>query len=425
MAVMAATVDVAAETGGGNQTIDLPTGFGTPKGYLVWATNAVTESTESTNLVWSYGMADASSEVCMASSSEDGSASSDTYREHVADAVILLHNGTTGATDGEANHVSFADEELVINWSNAPSAGVRLHFFVLGGSDLSLSVGNATALQPFDSTTDVNVGFDPDVVLFGGNSLSFPGTAARAYYGMFGGVVMDGLTQGCMGQFDQDNKPTTQTGTIALNDRVNFAWDNNDALHRWIDVTGSPTNGFQVTLRIKNTDLPFFYMALASSTNGLFVGNIASPSSGTGDKPTTGIGFKPQAVVIGAQLEQTINTLTTAVPEAAAMAMGLFDGTNENCHSIRTEDNSADADCDARWDGTALFLRDASGGTTEFDAAFTSFDTDGFTLDYTTNGQPGAQWIVFAVEENAPGAAEAPGLKRIAHRRKLARVLAM
>ncbi len=396
--------DVAAETGGGNQTINLPSGFGTPKAYMVWASNAISDGTEVAHIVFSYGMASgATDEVCMAGSSEDAQGTSDTYREHVDDGVILLHNGTTGATDGKANHVSFSADTIVINWSNAPSAGVRLHFLVLGGDDLTATVGTFTITNDENVGQTVDVGHDVDCVLFGGNTLGFPGSASRNYYGSFGGAT-PGIVQGSMGCVDQDSAGTTLTTSVVRNDYVNFSWNSGSGSHhRWFDVTGFPTDGFEVTKRNNNEDINFFYMALASSTNSFFTGIIASPSAGTGEKTTTGIGFKPQAAVVGAQLNTTVNNFATSGTDPGAMAISIFsifDGTRKSCVSFRSEDTADTSVCKTRWDSQALFLTDNT-GTTEFDADFVSFESDGWKWDFTNNDQPGAQWFVFAVEENA------------------------
>ncbi len=402
--VNAVVVDVAASTASGIQNIALPSGFGTPKGYIVLATNAEDDGTENAGIAWSYGMSDGTNEAVMASSSEDNVTTSSTAREQVTDGVIMIHHDDdAGVIDGEAKHSAFNTDEIVIDWINSLTSGFRLHFLVLNGDDLSLKVGNATSSGTEDVSTDIDVGFDPDAVIFGTNTNGFGnGSVGRAYYGQFGGAMPGSpIIQGLTAAASEHNLSTATTGISPHNDRVANSWNGNmTSMHRWIDVTAFPTDGFQVTTRNTSSAVVFFYMALASSTNGIFVGPIVSPSSGTGEKETTGIGFKPQMAMISSQLEQDINTFNSTGPDSLSIATGFFDGTNESSYHVVSEDAASPTVCSGRWDSQALFQRNGTRGT-EFDAAFVSFESDGWILDYTANNQAGAQWMVFAVEENA------------------------
>ena len=401
MGVNAAVVDAEAQAATGDQDITIASLGWTPTAYICWASSAVTDGVDAAHFVTSFGMSDDTREVCLSSSVEDGAGSANSFREMDSDQIIRLHDGTTGGTDGLATHVAMISDGVRINWSNTYTTRVRMHFLFLGGTDLEVHVGSDTHPGGDDVANDTtDPGFQPDVVIYGSTSGSLDsGSGSNAYNHISGA---DDTRQAFVLAYDRDGQNTIKSALVNYDNRVIQSMHSDTLVNRFVEHTSMLATGFRTTMRNVrgSAALDFIYIALKSTTNGMFVGMIQGPAAGTGDKAVTGIGFKPQVVCLAAQGNVTLNSISSGGNETSAMSIGLFDGTRETSVGGYNDDGVWTSVAMSRWNSTALFLDDGS-GTTNYDAAFTSFDTDGYTLDYTTNGLSQPHMLVFAIEEDS------------------------
>ena len=401
MGVNTAVTDAEAQVGTGNQDITITSLGWTPTAYICWTSAAVTDGVDAAHWVTSLGMSDDTREACLSSSVEDANSGSDSYREMDSDVVVRLHNGTTGATDALATHVAMISDGVRINWSNTHTNRVRMHFLFLGGTSLSIHVGNDTHPGGADVANDTtDPGFQPDAVLYASSTGSIDAGATANTYNSLAGA--DASRQALVTAYDQDGQATVACTQLNYDNRVMQSMSNSTTINRYIEHTSMLATGFRTTLRqvAGSNAMDFSYMALKSTTNSMFVGMVQGPASGTGTKAVTGIGFKPQAVCLAAQGNVTLNSVSSSGAEVAALSIGLFDGTRETSVGGYNDDAQTTSVAKSRWNSTALFLDDGA-GTTQFDAAFTSFDADGYTLNYTTNAPSQPYMLVFAIEEDS------------------------
>lgn len=397
MGVNVSTINVAANTSTGTQTITI-SGFGTVLGYEIFVTNAVSDGTEVPHLITSQGFCDGGDSVSVSTMEEDGVGTTND-RSRISSSAVVQMMDTAAALDGVAVHDSFTTDGFVIDWTSAPSAAWNMHVVLYGGADLQLNVGQKDSIGLGDVT--VGVGFRIDAVRIAAVHAEVAGGDSRGSNVGMGGAydTGTGIGHGYAGNFSNDDVSSTQL--------ISFATDNASNRNSLAGPGGTTlivslisATSFQVTAN-QLASANFIWMALKSTTNKFFIGVVDSPNS-TGSQSITGIGFKPQFCAMGAVLNPTLNLDLTSSANCGQMSIGFFDGTQEHCFHMKTKDNTGTSVKDMRWNSQVVFLRNNQGqGQTLYDGSFTSFDTDGFTLDMNVANGTTHHWTVFAIEENA------------------------
>ena len=98
------------------------------------------------------------------------------------------------------------------------------------------------------------------------------------------------------------------------------------------------------------------------------------------DQAITGLGFQPKGLIIF-----SVSDFGTAV-DGYNVSIGFSDGTNTKCAWQGSEHNAATTDC-YRYEasGKIIVIRGHNDGSLLAEADLKSFDSDGFTLTWTTN----------------------------------------
>lgn len=105
-------------------------------------------------------------------------------------------------------------------------------------------------------------------------------------------------------------------------------------------------------------------------------------SAGPVDQAITGVGFTPKALILFCSNTTANDTLG----DGMNFAMGVSDGTDERSIWFASQDAFATADCDRYANTTkALCLRGSGSSALLAEADVKTFDSDGFTLTWTTN----------------------------------------
>lgn len=111
---------------------------------------------------------------------------------------------------------------------------------------------------------------------------------------------------------------------------------------------------------------------------------VGSFTKATGGAPAsqaiTGIGFQPKALILWTAGSTTVNTYQTDIRNS----VGLTDGTTTGCVAA-SANSGGSSPVTARRTATAMVCLVDGDGTVEAEADLTSLDTDGFTLNWTTN----------------------------------------
>lgn len=142
-----------------------------------------------------------------------------------------------------------------------------------------------------------------------------------------------------------------------------------------VTATGILVNA---TTAAAGAPLLFGYVAFAE-LSGVKAGTFTI-DAGTGSTPVTGVGFQPDALLLGTAW-QTAATYNGAV----AHSLGMADAGSMYGLHRRVADLAAAADTWGSAKSTAVLHRQTTAGVEEAIVTRTSLDADGFTLNRTTN----------------------------------------
>lgn len=404
MSVVIATTRTACNTSTGNQditTTDL--GGLTPKAAFFTVTHATVDGTATDHAIIGIGAATATDERWSCSvGSENAQGTTDTDRRGATDECIIKLLAGSASVDGEADFVSFITNGVRINWGNAPASGFLLTVTLYAGTDLSAKAG-ISSLSTQDNTTDVNtVGFEPDVVFFGTHNtlINDSGyTLAMLSYG-----VATNKNPVVQSSWVWASNNGQASGTILAQICNNYAFGQCSLteLSYGCEVGTFDASGFSITSRLGDASADNVgYLALAFNNVVDFkTGIIDSPTS-TGSQSITDPGFKPQYVNLGLTQMQAVNTFyTTGL--GGSFGISVFDEDNAYCNSYQDEDGSGTSNTQCISDDTVINLPEDD-GTSGHVAAFTSFDTNGWTWNFSATLGTAVKFWYLAIEAEAAG----------------------
>jgi hypothetical protein len=241
---------------------------------------------------------------------------------------------------------------------------------------LNVKVGSFTGSGSTGNQAVTGVGFQPSLVIFWWNLATADGSAIDAIFGFGAGISSSDRRAG--GNFSQD----------AVTSSANNAW-NQSATCIYApggtpraDFVSQDSDGFTINWAVSSV-VVINYLALGGSdlTNAK-TGAIAAKTT-TGNQAYAGVGFQPTCLILFAGKYST-DPLDQAT-NGAAMIGFATSATARGCVSWRNKNGANPQVAKHRQSKTkcAISLTDA-GVFTEAD--FVSFDTDGFTLNFTTAG---------------------------------------
>jgi hypothetical protein len=402
MGVKTAIITAAANTATGTQDFT-KAGFGTPKAAIFLATRGITDATIADHQVHSHGACDGVNAFVVGGRSRHSQGNSDTDRRGATDAVIMLLNEGDTNVDGEASFDSWITDGVRIDWTNAPAGAYLVTVILFGGDDLSAKCGTATAVSPDGKTTDVDVGFVPDVVLFFCNGTSLNDTTSWSNPHNFGFAINKAaIVNRGLAAVSGDNLSTTHTRS-RVHDNLAVVNLNpaDNTLSRGIEVTdfiNTPVNGFEMTLRVG--DGPFSlttaYLALKFDGAVDFSAFTIDTPVATGNQSISTPGFKPQLVILGTSQCTAVNSST----DGFAAGVSCFTANDEASKAGSDENNVGTTVTKSLSDERAgVSLLDT--GSVGHVASFSSMDANGWTWNFSTTQAAARKWIALAIEEEA------------------------
>lgn len=377
-----------ANTSTGNQSV---TGVGFQGKALILFCGYLTSATESGKSIFGFGAATSSSERwAINGAASDATTTTDT--EQSASATrCLFGRDTTGFALLELDFVSFDSDGFTVNVAATDATAYLVQYLVLGGSDLSnvkagtFNLGAATGSQSF-----TGIGFQADCFMFGnigGTTWPFDSD-----FEVFSIGAATSVNQGACAYSDWHALGDSDTSAYQRDDEMALEVNQFDTEQMRASLTTIDVDG----LTVNRENAPFAtqtvgYLAMKGAR--FKVGKDTQKTS-TGTKATTGVGFQPSALVIWGDMQTT-----SASPHASAhMTMGATDGTNNEAAIVASTDNLADAETarSVKTDKCVVCLAPATPSITSA-ANLSSFDSDGFTLDWTAADATAREFLYLAV----------------------------
>lgn len=327
----------------------------------------------------------------------------------------------TGSSSGanivyiDAALSSFDTDGFTLNFSSA-STDFMVWYLALGGSDLtgaklvSLDTPTTTGTQAV-----TGAGFTPDALLF--LSSAFNSTATDTYQSN-GGSPQLGVCSAANG-YAITNWGSTfagTTGTYARTDRV-VALQKDFGPNLWGDaiLDSLDADGFTLDWQTVSTEVTRIWALCLAGTN-ITTGNTTQRTS-TGTTAVTGLGFTPDALFMYSNGQVASSSLASA---NASLNLGAAaSSTERQAATYGRAHNSGGTPGTAQTLSTGKIAlhhtpstSSPTGSTLTADADLDSFDSDGFTLDWTTVDATARTWGWIAF-----GGASAPAVSRLFYRR--------
>lgn len=377
-----------AANGGGNQDITL-TGFGTPKAALFIVTNATADDNATDSCTMSIGATDGTREWCYYMRDLDGAATTTTIRG-ASNARLIKLRTTVPGNLGEAHFVSWITDGVRINWDVTAGSAYLITVVLFGGTDLS-AYANQNNLE---DTVINTVGFEANVVLCASNGETATGesttSAAQMNFGVATNQASTVVNKGLFWQA-RDNVATTEISAYAASAKCTGRLGAT-AVSTQVNLETFTASGFTVNSDGGASTDSFGYLALKTGAK-VNAQLIATPTA-TGAWNVTGVGFKPQCVILPFSKCTDVDTRYSGLG-SENFCMGVMDGIREYANDISSEDNVADTNSWSKLDNKAMDTYLANGTSQLFDFQFSSFGTDGFTV--TVLAQDGTAHLLMPI----------------------------
>lgn len=406
-------VRTAARTTTGTQDFTV-SGFGTVKAAIIEVTLAVADDAPIARAFYSYGIVDGTSQYCASIVLEDNvspawnngaeTGSDQAYTSN--NKCVALLDCSTPALLAVATFNSFITDGVRINWTTAPSTAVLVKVTLLGGSSLSVYAGDFTSTSVVDTATTISsVPFLADNVILVGNhrtafnSFAWPHAVPNSAISI--GFADRGVTvrQCCLAQYGDCSQPLSETAG-----QVSSLYAAYGVLtSQGIEITDFTSSGFSAYTR-ESADFgggfKFFYLALNYDDQPHWVGVVDSPTA-TGNISETSSGIHPIAFM---QLCSGINLVNVprsqngvgagAFGSVTCTANDLITHGFSGAHGVNPQDTES-------WTSDTLRSRLSTQSDLHI-ASFVSFDTSGYTLNYSTANATVRKWptLVIGTDES-------------------------
>lgn len=383
----------AKRTGTGTQAI---TGVGfQPKAVIFWWNNLSATGFSDNGARISIGFDDGTNHIGFGTQAQDNVGTSDTDRVYDNTKSLLLYN--LAETLDSAGAIQSMDADgFTINWSSAfGSSGATIHYMAIGGSGISCKVGEWTSSASTGNDAVTGVGFRPDLVFFFGAGWTTSSSNNSDAWGLSVGVSDAFTRQASFSTVSQDNVGTSVTYRYQRSDEC-IASVNNGALTvaREATFVGSQSDGFTVNW---TTAVAGKAVYLAVAGVAAKVGTVTQPTS-TGNQAITGLGFQPSAL----WMMSSGKTAGSSVVAENQFSFGAASGSNQGAAWGGDNDNK-DTMEGARYDSTSTITiaatpaTNGASSTKNSEASLSSFDSDGFTLNWGTADATQREFIYVAM----------------------------
>jgi len=394
------------------------TGF-QPKAYILILTKNDSYDAESAQGVnngaqLAIGMTDGTRQFCMMSGEEDGQVTSDVGRRGMADKVIC--NEDTGDANqtvlGEASHVSMDADGFTIDRTTGftePSS-VIVHYIAFAGDDLTAYVDTADLADTVDTSLDVTApSFQPDVVItsFIGVFLDANGSADNDDHSFSLGWAVNPARQAANNQFSMMTASRDAFGSGFLTafsrfDNVHAGTSHrNAAIDASYEINEFDSQGFTVTTRLTGAVLNEImgYMAINFGSNPQVYTVSRTARTATGDDVESGAAFQPVFLLgVGSAGATTTNTNINFGSFAVGIATSSagFAVTYHSSGDIAAASETHTLISRSFWVGTD------DAGLTDYQATLSSFNSNGWTINYSDAA--GAEYLqaFLAIGASAP-----------------------
>ncbi|MFO1485862.1 MAG: GEVED domain-containing protein [Verrucomicrobiaceae bacterium] len=384
-------------TSTGNQVIAHNLGT-TPKAIIIW-TAGNTSGSPTAHYHFGQGFSDGTTSYSISTAGQDNVSTTNTARR-IAAKVLSLVQYDAASVVAEANLASWDSTNFTLNWTtNSSGTGYIVHYMIIGGPAVSAKVQNWTLPTATGNKAVTGTGFTPDLVLqmHGNDGLTgaAPSSSTRGAFGF--GAMNSAGQQWAIAEISKDPNSVSDTWRVQRSDRSFLSMIyGTGAFASEASFVSMDANGFTQNFRtVSGNQGQVVTLALRGINNRL--GSFTSTSA-TGNQVVTGLGFQPEALMIAS----TGMSVSTTATSQGRIHVGASDGTNQGSAWMEDEDNQEYSDVRALDKNDKIISRTTASDTISGQATLSSFNNDGFTLNWTT--VPSSGWQNMYLALNSPAA---------------------
>lgn len=379
---------VALRTTTGTQDFTI-SGFGTPTGYLVYLSEAVVNNTETADSQLSIGMSDGTRSRVVSSSAVDGVTTEDTQAESQNASVALLCTPGTPSDIVRVDHSAFITDGVRLNVAVTNGVAYLITVVLFTGCTCEVADVLITGIGTEATATLGHSEQVKAVIAASCGSATNSATANTMRLTMGVARYDSGIAQRAISHFSGNGTATSRQAVRYASDRVAIPVISNTGAETFGgEMTTMTTGSIGITGRgVSASDRSIICLCLSGFSESVFVGDI-NTATGTGSSATTGLGFQPQAIV-GVSSILSSASVSNGGNQAGGFGVFAWDrrgpgpSSVTNHFSITGEDNVGTMR-QKTWSNNVAIESYSETGALLARATLTSFDSDGFTLDWTT-----------------------------------------
>src|SRR3989344_3267950 len=273
---------------------------------------------------------------------------SNTGRKNSVTNAIQLQ--TTGGTDaGQATLNSFDADGFTLDWASPNATGYIIHYYAIGGSDLTTATTSSIFINTTDATRSVsNLSFQPEMLFFlnGGNVSATSTDTARGKLGI--GFGNNSTDQGGLGLLWEDASNNSDTCSAQRVDQIEGLSDTCATADSFGSIASIDANCFTLDVSdLPSAGFPVHFLALQGGSYK--TGNFLKPTS-TGYATTTGLAFQPKGLMLLSRNQAAGTTVTNpgGLTLGVAAASTTAASTDQGVISINEPHNDQSPDPENR-----------------------------------------------------------------------------
>lgn len=349
----------------------------TPKAVIFFTTHSVSEASAQ-GAYFALGFADGTSEYSVAGASEHGVAANTSSRV-AAKAITIVQWGE--ATVAEADLTAWDSTDFTLDWTTNDGNASVVHFIAFGGSDISAKVQTWNGQGSTGNQSITGVGFEPTVA-FHMYSYGLSADSSGSFMDQSFGLMEATGGEWACATIAVDAASTTDTSRSHLSNAclidINAGGGSSFSQGSFASMD---SDGFTINWSLSNSQT-IHTLALEGVNAHAGVFNKSTSTSVPVSQSITGIGFQPDLLLLS-----SIQAITDGNGRnQARRGLGATDGTTEGCVTYSDRDGQSTSTTNRISKTSKAFVKiDNNGQNIDAEADLASFDSDGFTLSWTTN----------------------------------------
>lgn len=379
--MVAKTNQITGAAALGSQVVSDP-GF-QPSALFLWFGRQTANGASSDTQFGLSFSTDAQGSVITYYNSNDAVTTSDTVVGHGFPEAMLSTNAGSATLNANVATVSAINGDgFTLDWDVLGLPSSLVNYLAIGG--VTAKVGTASARTTTGNQSVTGLGFEPDIVFFQVSNLSANSTINNSGANSIG--VMTPAGQWAVGVKAVNAQATSDTARGFSNAHCMYRLSSSAATDTVVfsaAYVSMDADGF--TFNVDATAGSSYLINYLVIKGGSWAVGTDTQKATTGTEATTGIGFEPEGVI----LASVCDTQTAGTATNSRLSLGATTGVNNNVAVWAGDrDNSADTISNTVMSNSKCIVMATEGTsatpTINAEAALSSFDADGFTLDWTT-----------------------------------------